>query len=165
MALTSFGNAAGRRGAQNSTITQNFFSGDGTEDLFFSSTQAAGTISTNTAFNNSFGSTKAATYSGTETINASTNWWGINTEAGVTAKIGGTGVTHVDRTPFLDVGTDTDLVTPGFQGSFALLHVTATGTSRAAPAASREPDLVTASGTVFVHKEHISKRRSRSPKR
>src|SRR5262249_3195774 len=34
LVLTSFGNTGADRGAQNSDITQNFFSGNGSEDLF-----------------------------------------------------------------------------------------------------------------------------------
>src|SRR5207253_478059 len=91
------------------------------------------------------------TYNGTETINASGNWWGVNTETGVDAKIRGTGAAHVDRTPFLDVGTDTDLVTPGFQGSLATLHVTDSGAQVGSTGRIQEGiGLVNVSGTVIV---------------
>jgi filamentous hemagglutinin family protein len=57
----------------------------------------------------------------TGTIDASGNWYGTNTEAGVTGEVSA----NVDYTPWLDSGTDTDLVTPGFQGDFSTLHVSA----------------------------------------
>src|SRR4030095_11248726 len=47
IALTSFGNMGADRGAQFSDITQNIFSGSVQEDIFFSASQLAGTISTN----------------------------------------------------------------------------------------------------------------------
>jgi hypothetical protein len=151
LALTSFGNTGADRGAQNSQVTENFFTGNVVEDVFFSSSQAAGTISTNTLFNNSLSSTVAITYAGTETIKASSNWFGTNVEASVNAKIVGAGAANVDRTPFLDVGTDTDLVTAGFQGSFTTLHVTAAGAQAGAVGRIKEGiNLVTAS-TVIVH--------------
>jgi hypothetical protein len=129
LVLTSFGNLGADRGAQNSVITQNFFSGNGSEDLFFSASQAVGTIATNSAIGNSFGSTTAVTYNGTETIQASGNWWGnilgptVSTNPGGTGKvIGGTGATNVDFSPWLDLGTDTSGAI-GFQGDFSALHV------------------------------------------
>lgn len=127
LALTSFGNMGADRGAQNTLITENFFSNNTREDVFFSATQAPGTISTNTLTNNSLLSTVAVTYNGTETINASANWWGTNVETGVRAKISGTGAANVDSTPFLNTGVDTDPLTPGFQGNFSVLNVTAMG--------------------------------------
>ena len=55
------------------------------------------------------------------TVSASGNWWGDNTAAGVASLVSA----NVDYTPWLDVGTDTDLSTPGFQGNFHTLHVSA----------------------------------------
>ena len=54
-------------------------------------------------------------------MNASGNWWGVNTPAGVAALVPA-GV--VDFTPWLDSGTDVS-ADPGFQGSFHVLHVSA----------------------------------------
>src|SRR4029079_9323531 len=82
LALTSFSDLDPLKGAQNSNVTENNFFGNASEDLKFSAAQAAGTISTNHAFGNSFGSSTAVRYDGTETIDASGNWWGSNTEAG-----------------------------------------------------------------------------------
>ena len=50
---------------------------------------------------------------------ASGNWWGTNTPSGVAAQVSG----NVDYTPWLDVGTDTEPSTPGFQGDFSVLDV------------------------------------------
>src|SRR5205823_770399 len=92
--------------------------------------QGVGTISTNTTFNNSFGSARAVTYNGTETIDVSGNWWGSNTgptvanhPSGTGKIINGTGGNHIDFTPWLDNGADTDGGTAGFQGDFSTLHV------------------------------------------
>src|SRR5262249_959875 len=52
-------------------------------------------------------------------VDASGNWWGTNTAAGVAAKVSA----NVDYTPWLNLGTDTDLLTDGFQGDFSSLHV------------------------------------------
>jgi hypothetical protein len=137
--LTSFGNAAADRGAQNSLITENFFLNNGsagspsaTGDVMLSATQAAGTISTNILFNNSFTSFTAIVYNGTETINASGNWWGSSTgptlashPTGTGSRINGTGAAFVDFTPWLNFGSENPLfaANPGFQGDFSSLHV------------------------------------------
>jgi hypothetical protein len=81
LALTSFGDADPSKGAQNNTITQNCFTGNGfTQNgagVVFSSSQSPGTISTNTLNqNNIVGNAVGALYGGTETINAEYNWWG-----------------------------------------------------------------------------------------
>ncbi len=51
-------------------------------------------------------------------VNASGNWWGTNTAAGVAGEVSA----NVDYSPWLDVGTDTSATT-GFQGDFSTLHV------------------------------------------
>jgi uncharacterized repeat protein (TIGR01451 family) len=109
LALTSFGNLGVDRGAQNVTITCNDFSGNLVEGLFFSATQAPGTIATNQAHNNNIaGNTVGATYNGTETINVDNNWWGSATGPTVASNPGGTGdalsgtgAAFFDYTPFL----------------------------------------------------------------
>lgn len=55
----------------------------------------------------------------TGTADASANWWGTNTPAGVAGQVSD----DVDSTPWLDEGTDTEPGTPGFQGSFSTLDV------------------------------------------
>ena len=52
-----------------------------------------------------------------QTMNASGNWWGDNTPAGLATKMVG----PVDYTPWLNSGTDTG--DPGFQGDFSVLNV------------------------------------------
>jgi len=51
-------------------------------------------------------------------FDASGNWWGTNTPAGVAGAVSA----NVDYTPWLDAGTDTSVDT-GFQGSFSVLDV------------------------------------------
>ena len=97
LALTSFGSLAVDRGAQNSTITCNTFTGNGfvpgpAEGLFFSSGQVAGSISTNVANNNNIqGNNRGVTYNGTEAINATSNWWGSPTGPTIASNPTGTG--------------------------------------------------------------------------
>jgi parallel beta-helix repeat protein len=55
----------------------------------------------------------------TTTVDASGNWWGTNTPAGVAAEVSA----YVDYTPWLDSGTDTDPTAAGFQGDFSILDV------------------------------------------
>ena len=82
LALTGFGGAVDpTRGAQNTDITNNEFTGNGFtnpgEALFFTSGQFPGTISTNEAHDNNIeGNADGARYSGGETINVECNWWG-----------------------------------------------------------------------------------------
>ncbi|MEQ1826796.1 MAG: right-handed parallel beta-helix repeat-containing protein, partial [Pirellula sp.] len=73
----------------------------------------------NLAGNSSFGLQSAST----DLIDASGNYWGSNTPAGVQSKSQGT----VDFTPYLDSGTDTDLGARGFVGDFLHLHVATQG--------------------------------------
>jgi hypothetical protein len=72
-------------------------------------------------FNNSFDSSNTAPlFNGCDDVlNASGNWYGVATPAGVAAAVSG----DVDYTPWLASGTDTDIVTPGFQGDFSTLWV------------------------------------------
>jgi len=118
LALTSFGNMGVDRGAQNLIIQCNAFTGNLVEGMFFSSTQAVGTIATNQAHNNNIaGNVAGATYNGTETINIDNNWWGSVTGPTVASNPGGTGDSlsgtgsaFFDYTPFL---TTTALCVPG----------------------------------------------------
>jgi hypothetical protein len=130
LSLTSFGNTSAGRGSINTVVTGNFFfnnTGMPTSgDLLVSSTMAPGAAASNLIAFNSFTSAVTISYSGTETVNASGNWFGTNVEAAVTASFGGTGVANIDRSPYLDSGTDTNAA-PGFQPDFSVLHLTATG--------------------------------------
>ncbi len=114
LALTSFGNTGADRGAQNSTIRNNFFFGNVREDLFISSTQAAGTQATNVVHENSLLSTMAITYNGTEVVDATCNWFGSTSPAVIATKITNPAGNLIE-TPWLLSGVDTDLPTPGFQ--------------------------------------------------
>jgi parallel beta-helix repeat protein len=55
---------------------------------------------------------------GTQIVDASGNWWGSSTPAGVASEVS----THVDYTPWLDDGTDQS-GDPGFQADLSHLHV------------------------------------------
>jgi hypothetical protein len=81
------------------------------------------------------------------TLNASGNWWGSNDEATVVAYTGGTGV---DVTPFLDSGADTEGGTPGFQGDFSTLHVTALGSQAGSTGRIQEGVNLVDGSTVIV---------------
>jgi hypothetical protein len=111
LALTGFGSTSTDAGARSNTITQNCFTGNGFlqagEGIFFSASQAAGTISTNVAHqNNISGNAFGARYNGTtETINAEYNWWGSPTGPfNAVNNPGGTGdavSNNIDAYPFL----------------------------------------------------------------
>jgi hypothetical protein len=102
IALTSFGNTGADRGGQFSVLTGNCFTGNATTQpnqaaIFFSSTQGAGTISTNVANqNNIAGNTVGVQYGtaaspGSETVNAINNYWGSATGPTNAGNPGGTG--------------------------------------------------------------------------
>lgn len=70
-------------------------------------------------FNNDLSGYGNAIFNESSTVvNASGNWWGNNTPAGVASKVT---AAKVDYTPWLDSGSDTG--DPGFQGDFSTLHV------------------------------------------
>jgi|GEM_PF-5302465 len=58
-------------------------------------------------------------YASTVLLDASGNWWGSNVASAVSARAG----SYVDYTPWLDIATDTQPGTPGFQGDFSTLWV------------------------------------------
>ncbi|MFO0819773.1 MAG: right-handed parallel beta-helix repeat-containing protein [Pirellulales bacterium] len=159
--LTNFGSGLTDplRGAQGTIVENNVFSNNGFTvsaagygDLRIDN-QADGLQSTNTIRHNSFGSTVGVWVNETsgETISASSNWWGTTSDSAVNARFLGVGAATVDRTPFLGTGVDADLVTPGFQPSFNILHVTSGGAQTGSTGRIQEAiDLVTASGTVHV---------------
>ncbi len=119
LALTGFGSVADpTRGAQSSVISENLFFGNTQEDLLFAADQFPGTISTNSAMFNSFGSATAVSYGGAETIDVTCNWWGSITGPTNAANPGGTGSIlngTGDFQPWLVYGTDADPSAPGFQ--------------------------------------------------
>ena len=80
--LTSFGDSDPATGAQNNSIVNNCISSNDVAGIFYSDTQAAGTISTNVANdNNVYFNAAGAIYNGSETIDAENNWWGCPTGA------------------------------------------------------------------------------------
>ncbi len=118
IAFTSFGSADPLRGAQSNLVVGNTFSGNGFvnlgEAIFFSSSQAVGTISTNQAhFNRIIDNRSALNYPGAETINVENNWFGCNYGPGTggTGCIGtpnpktGAGAANLDSTPWLTLTT------------------------------------------------------------
>ena len=109
--------ANGNLGTIAQSTTQNFITGNTTGIAIAS---GAGTIQP--IFGNDLsGNTAAVSNSLATVVDASGNWFGTNSEAGVVAKVS----TNVDYTPWLDVGTDTSAGTAGFQGDFSFLHVSA----------------------------------------
>ena len=105
LALTGFSSTSADAGARSNTVTQNCFTGNGFPaggaGVFFSASQAVGTISTNVAQqNNIFGNLTGAQYLGAETINAEFNWWGSPTGPfHPTNNPSGTGDSVVDNGP------------------------------------------------------------------
>ncbi|MBO0697378.1 MAG: hypothetical protein J2P46_03200 [Zavarzinella sp.] len=80
-------------------------------------------------------------------VDASGNWYGTNTAAGVAAKVSSG---NVDYTPWLDVGTDTNPA-PGFQGDFGTLHVSAASPQVGSVGPIQEGiNLATSGGTVIA---------------
>ncbi|QDU49052.1 golvesin C-terminal-like domain-containing protein [Gimesia panareensis] len=158
--LTGFGGTGDpTRGAQDNIIEENIFlnngagmSAAGYGDVRLDD-QFDGTISTNTFFNNSFGSTVAVFNNETsgEIVDFSGNWWGTNDDNAVLLKQDGAGALAVDFTFYLGNGTDTDGGTAGFQGDFSTLHVTALGAQTGSPDRIAEAlAAVTPGGTVKI---------------
>ncbi|QDT78380.1 hypothetical protein Mal35_18290 [Gimesia maris] len=140
--LTGFGGTGdSTRGAQGNIVEENIFlnngagmSGTGYGDVRLDD-QFDGTISTNTFFNNSFGSTVAVFNNETsgEVVDFSGNWWATLDDDAVVLKLDGAGALAVDFTSFLNNGTDQNVGLAGFQGDFSTLNVTALG-SQTGPA-------------------------------
>jgi len=116
---TIFGNGTGvsvENGGSLTAATQNFITGNTSFGINIDA--SAGAVSA--ILDNDLSGNPTAVDNGTSgTLDASLNWWGSNTRAGVQGTLSGS----VDYTPFLNSGTDTDLVTPGFQGDFSFLNV------------------------------------------
>lgn len=106
------------------TITNNFFNGDIGGAGYALYVESSATFANPViAHENAFGSGMAIGNGSAATVDASGSWWGTTSETAVQGKSWG----PVDFTPYLAVGTDADLGTPGFQGTFNELYVTALG--------------------------------------
>ncbi len=84
-------------------------------------------------------------YANSSGIDLSGNFFGTTVIADID-----TLVMSNDFTPFLTSGTDTDLVTEGFQGDFDAITVTTTGTQSAGDRIQEAHDLVNTDGTVSI---------------
>ncbi len=105
-------------GGSQATISNNFINGNTTAVAvgFDGSDTSDVTIFNNDLSGNTNGVTSTA-----PAVDASGNWWGTNSAAGVAALAT---PLLVDYTPWLDTGADSDSdPTNGFQGDFSLLHV------------------------------------------
>ena len=162
LALTTLGSTGADRGAQNSDIFSNTFTGQGRAGIFFSGTQGVGLIETNKAnFNRIFGNAVGIQYGASiatgnnATINVENNWWGCNFGPGATGAgcsgttngtlvfAGNTGV--LDSNPWIVLGTTAapNPTTPGANST-----VTADLT--------RNSDNVLVSGPTFVPQVGVS---------
>lgn len=107
---------------ENVTVENNFFSDNGVAVWTGPSVPLAYDATTihingNSILNSdTYGVERDASLS--DLLDASANWWGVNTPAGVAAEANA----GVDFTPWLNSGTDTS-ASPGFQGDFSYLHV------------------------------------------
>ncbi len=140
------------------------------QNNFGTSTPSSNTFRNNFFENNgNFGAVRNATTGpGLQLLDFSGSWWGTN--AGPTISTSGspgaannnrisiaplpplTTNAAVDYTPWLNVGTDTDLVTPGFQGSHAFLHVDDDSPQFGSTGRIQEGiNLASLAGTVFIH--------------
>jgi hypothetical protein len=115
LSLTSFGSGVGdpTRGAQLNTVTCNNMTSNGFlnigSGISFGAIQDPGTISSNHVnFNNISGNNVGATYTGTETIDVESNWWGA--ADGPSGAYGGSGdsvsSTNIDALTFLASSAD-----------------------------------------------------------
>jgi hypothetical protein len=143
--LTSFGNGDPAAGAQNNGIVNNCISRNGAAGIFYSDTQAAGTIATNVASdNNIYFNFAGAVYGGAETIDAENNWWGCPTGANTGAC--DTASANISTTPFLSTPSETTPCEPLVEPT-----PTPTETDGATPTPATTPTLTaTADATPSV---------------
>jgi hypothetical protein len=144
---TISGNTTGvsiENGGALTSATQNFITGNTTGIAVASGAGTIGRIFDNNLSGNT--AIAIANSSGV-LIDASGNWWGSTTSAGVQAAFNGL----VDYTSFLVSGTDTDTATSGFQGDFSVLDVDA-ASAQSGPTGRIQEGVndVTAGGTVNV---------------
>ena len=117
---------------------------------------ASGATSVGRIFDNDLaGNTTALNNGSALTINASANWWGSSTEAGVAASIislATDGIIDVDYTPWFDDGNNSVFSGPGFQGDFSNLDVGFGGAELQSGGRINEAiGLLTSGGTIKVY--------------
>ena len=134
-----FGDGAGAQALTNVAVSNNFVN-DSDQGILVRASAGAVTVTDNDVS----GNTTAVVNTDVAALDASGNWWGSNVEADVVSQAG----VLIDFSPYLDVGTDTDGGTAGFQGDFSTLHVTDAG-DQVAGLVQEGIDLVTTS-TVIV---------------
>jgi parallel beta-helix repeat protein len=117
--LDKFANGIYFDGQATVSMSQNFIQGTTNAGAYVGGSSG----SKISLYNNSIvpASSYAVFFMGSGTVDASANWWGTNTPTGVKAKM--LLASSIDYTPWLADGTDTDLVTAGFQGDFSTLWV------------------------------------------
>lgn len=144
------GNVTGIRitdGGDVTSISNNFIVDNASDGVRITGT--AGDVGP--IFNNSLsgnGNRSIRNQSG-ELVDASGNWWGVSTSAGVNQEAQG----DVDFTPWLDSGKDVDGdPANGFQGDFSTLHVD-DDSPQAAPSGRIQEGVswALAAGTLIIH--------------
>ncbi|HEX5498342.1 MAG TPA: right-handed parallel beta-helix repeat-containing protein, partial [Thermomicrobiales bacterium] len=138
--------AGGNLGAASQPTSQNFINGNDVGIRIASGAGAIGPIFENDLSGNT---TAALVNNGAALVDASGDWWGDNTESGVTGAISGAGV---DFSPWLDGGADQDATATGigFQGDFSSLTVDHLSPQTSGTAIQEGVNLSTPGGTVHV---------------
>jgi hypothetical protein len=105
----------------NVTVQNNFIgnTGTGVATTSGSAEFASGLVVQNNSLTGNTIAVSNGSTDSTNIIDASGNWFGVNTPAGVAMEVS----SNVDYTPWLNDSTDTNPGTLGFQGSFSYLHV------------------------------------------
>jgi hypothetical protein len=140
----------GNTGNTGGTLTNNIIHGASVAAVVVgdTSTNASFTLQVVANNNDLSGNATGINNESTTLVDASGNWWGATTQAGVRADANN-GV-NVDYTPWLGSGTDISGA-PGFQGDFSTLYVDAASPQSGAVGRVQEGvNLVTAGGTVNV---------------
>jgi hypothetical protein len=163
LALTSFGNMGVDRGAQNTMVTGNTFTGNGAtttgEAIFFSSTQAPGTIATNQVHFNRFSGNndRGTVYNGIEMIDLQNNWWGCSDGPGGMGcdTKAGTGAAGLDADPWLVLGVSANPTTIQVGGQTSQIAADLTRNSAGALAGPGFPEgtsvgFATTLGTILT---------------
>ena len=130
-------------GPNNVTVYNNIIDGATFDGINCGTFSGSITISNNAIYS----TTGLGVHNRTATlIDASGNWWGISTPAGVAAEVSA----NVDYTPWLGIGTDTDPGTPGFQGDLSTLWVDDSSPQAGAMGRIEEGLSIVTSSTVYI---------------